>query len=192
MPSQKLVSQKSCCMSYEVLFITKGGVTLDTPFVTLRLPSWLFNFFTNNSLHYIVTIHIPLMTLGISLTTYLQIMYIFHMCPCETKQARDSLKRHNTMTLKFQAKPTRQLPLDNSWSRTDAKLDTMLWCPQTAWWCFLIANSCLHSFWVYGLGTCVHLALKHVQHGVDHEWTTSVFLHAWCAQHQVIPSDLSP
>lgn len=57
---------------------------------------------------------------------------------------------------------------------------------------FLIVDSFLHSFRVYGLGKYIQLILKHVQHGVDHDRTTNVLFHVMCAQLQVILGDLSP
>ena len=55
-------------------------------------PLWLFDFphdsstsSLNDTLHNMMTFHIPLMTLGISLTTYLQIILYFHIYPYKIK-----------------------------------------------------------------------------------------------------------
>ena len=56
---------------------------------------------------------------------------------------------------------------------------------------FLIEESCLHSIWVYSLGTCIQLILKHVYDGVDHDGSTNVLLHVFCTHLQVIVGGLS-
>lgn len=57
---------------------------------------------------------------------------------------------------------------------------------------FFIADAFLHGIQVYGLGTIIQLVLKHVHHGVDHDRTVDVLLHAMYAQLQVFACGLSP
>lgn len=56
----------------------------------------------------------------------------------------------------------------------------------------LKVDSSFHGIQAYGLGTYFCLILKHAQHVIDHDRTTSVLLHVLCTQLQAIPGGLLP
>ena len=128
-------------MSYEVLYIKKGGVTL-------YIPLWLLDY-PHDSSHYIVTIHIPLMTLVISLTIYLQIIIQFPHIPMWDEIGLIRPNKTNIITRGLAERLNRQHPLDGLRWWTDTKLGTTLLCPHTIWWC--LSQNRFFPPWISGI-----------------------------------------
>ena len=113
---------KASRMSYEGLFIEKGGVTLDIPLCGSS-PTLM-------TLHLLYGYCIQLSTLDL----HLKIRYItMHMYPCETKWLEQAML-DITMTQTTIGRSTLWHPRNDKQWWTYAKLGSLWWCPCTLWW----------------------------------------------------------
>ena len=118
-------------MSYEGLFIAKGGVTLDIPLYDSST--------TLMTLHLLYDCHIQLLTLDLHLT-WLNIT--MHMYSCEKIMAWASLARHQWHLVCYGE--TNSLTCLWWWSWwVDSRLSRPWWCACTSWWHLAEVNSCL-------------------------------------------------
>ena len=118
--ASKVWLQKAHYMSYEVLFITKSGVSLDIP---------LYNSWTT-----LVTLYITYDCLYSTNDTWNFTLH--HLYKNDTFSAYThvgkkwlvSPRRHNTKTRMVVERLDHQLPLHDAWRQTDAMLDSAQWC----------------------------------------------------------------
>jgi len=127
-----LADQKPFTMSYEVLFIAKGGVTLDIPFCDSSS--------TLMTLHILYECYIQLLTLELPLDKMLH--YNAHVLMWD-KMAWASYERHQWHSIHWAE--TNSLTCLWGWRWwNDAKLGCLWWCAFTPWWHLAEVNSCLY------------------------------------------------